>query len=111
MKALYLDCFAGISGNMFLGALLQAGVPTAYLEKELANRKKLGKAIAITAVASLVIGYAAGESQLVEKVIVDPLYEKLTGGYSGPTGLVDPGSFDLRIDSDSMCADDFLQNR
>ena len=35
MKALYLDCFAGISGNMFLGALLQAGVPIAYLEKEL----------------------------------------------------------------------------
>lgn len=35
MKALYLDCFAGISGNMFLGALLQAGVPLAYLEKEL----------------------------------------------------------------------------
>ncbi|WP_026760205.1 nickel pincer cofactor biosynthesis protein LarC [Selenomonas ruminantium] len=35
MKALYFDCFAGISGNMFLGALLQAGVPIAYLEKEL----------------------------------------------------------------------------
>ena len=35
MKALYLDCFAGISGNMFLGSLLQAGVPVAYLEKEL----------------------------------------------------------------------------
>lgn len=35
MKAIYLDCFAGISGNMFLGALLQAGVPVAYLQKEL----------------------------------------------------------------------------
>jgi len=35
MRALYLDCFAGISGNMFLGALLQAGVPVAYLQKEL----------------------------------------------------------------------------
>lgn len=35
MKAIYLDCFAGISGNMFLGAMLQAGVPQAYLEKEL----------------------------------------------------------------------------
>jgi len=35
MKALYLDCFAGISGNMFLGSMLQAGVPVAYLEKEL----------------------------------------------------------------------------
>ena len=35
MKAIYLDCFAGISGNMFLGAMLQAGVPRDYLEKEL----------------------------------------------------------------------------
>ena len=35
MKAIYLDCFAGISGNMLLGAFLQAGVPEAYLRKEL----------------------------------------------------------------------------
>ena len=35
MRAIYLDCFAGISGNMFLGAMLQAGVPAAVLEKEL----------------------------------------------------------------------------
>ncbi|SFT74559.1 hypothetical protein SAMN02910356_01909 [Selenomonas sp. GACV-9] len=37
MRAIYLDCFAGISGNMFLGAMLQAGVPAALLEKELAK--------------------------------------------------------------------------
>ena len=35
MKAIYLDCFSGISGNMLLGAFLQAGVPQAHLEKEL----------------------------------------------------------------------------
>ncbi len=35
MKALYLDCFSGISGNMLLGAFLHAGVPLEYLKQEL----------------------------------------------------------------------------
>ena len=32
MRIAYLDCFAGISGDMFLGALLDAGVPLSVLE-------------------------------------------------------------------------------
>ena len=35
LNAIYLDCFAGISGNMFLGACLQLGVPLAHLTAEL----------------------------------------------------------------------------
>lgn len=35
MKAIYLDCFSGISGNMLLGAFIEAGVPLDYLENEL----------------------------------------------------------------------------
>lgn len=35
MKAIYLDCFSGISGNMLLGALIRAGVPENYLCQEL----------------------------------------------------------------------------
>ena len=35
MNAMYLDCFSGISGNMFLGACLQLGVPAAHLASEL----------------------------------------------------------------------------
>ena len=35
MKAIYLDCAAGISGNMFLGACLQLGVPEKFLRGEL----------------------------------------------------------------------------
>ncbi len=33
MRIAYLDCFAGISGDMFLGALLDAGVPLAILQE------------------------------------------------------------------------------
>jgi len=35
MKILYYDCFAGISGDMNLGALIDLGVPSKYLIKEL----------------------------------------------------------------------------
>lgn len=37
VKALYAEPFAGISGNMLLGALLDAGVPFSYLEEEFAK--------------------------------------------------------------------------
>lgn len=39
MRIAYLDCFAGISGDMFLGALVDAGVPLAVLEEATAALK------------------------------------------------------------------------
>lgn len=35
MKAIYLDCFSGISGNMVIGAFLDAGMPMSHLSSEL----------------------------------------------------------------------------
>ena len=37
MKILYFDCFAGIAGDMTVGALLELGVPLAFLEERLAT--------------------------------------------------------------------------
>ncbi|MGO9439088.1 MAG: nickel pincer cofactor biosynthesis protein LarC [Terriglobales bacterium] len=36
MRIAYLDCFSGISGDMFLGALLEAGLPARVLEETVA---------------------------------------------------------------------------
>ncbi len=37
MKIAYFDCFSGISGDMILGALLDAGLPLANLNREIAK--------------------------------------------------------------------------
>jgi len=36
MRIAYLECFSGISGDMFLGALVDAGVPAEVLERAVA---------------------------------------------------------------------------
>ena len=39
MKVAYFDCFAGAAGDMILGALLDAGLPLAHLQEEIAKLK------------------------------------------------------------------------
>ena len=47
MKIAYVDCFSGASGNMFLGALLDAGLEAARLEAELAKLQMGGYSMEI----------------------------------------------------------------
>ena len=49
-KTMYLDCFAGISGNMLLGALLDIGAPEDLLRTELAKLPVGGYQLSITRV-------------------------------------------------------------
>ena len=48
MKIAYLDCRSGLSGDMFLGAFLDAGLPLAALKKELAKLKLSGYQLSST---------------------------------------------------------------
>ena len=47
MTVLYCDCFSGISGDMFLGALLDAGLPLDYLADHL-KRLNLPEFVGVT---------------------------------------------------------------
>ncbi len=47
MQTLYLNCFSGISGNMLLGAFLDAGVPEERLRSELAKLPVKGYEITV----------------------------------------------------------------
>ncbi len=48
MKILYYDCFAGISGDMNLGALIDLGVDASYLKAELEKLKIEGFHLEVT---------------------------------------------------------------
>ncbi|EGO61913.1 nickel pincer cofactor biosynthesis protein LarC [Acetonema longum] len=50
MSAIYLDCFSGISGNMILGALLDAGLPEDKLRGAIAKLSLSGFEISIKSV-------------------------------------------------------------
>ncbi len=64
MKLLYFDCFSGISGDMTLGALIDLGVPQAYLKEQLACLALPGYTIRITRTARMGI---AGRSVRVRE--------------------------------------------
>lgn len=48
MKIAYLDCFSGISGDMFIGALIDAGLPLEELRKVLQSLPLIGYSLEVT---------------------------------------------------------------
>ena len=73
MRIAYLDCFSGISGDMFLGALVDAGVPVALLQQTVAALN-IGARLEVFQVkrsgitATKVDVYADGEKDLPREV-------------------------------------------
>jgi pyridinium-3,5-bisthiocarboxylic acid mononucleotide nickel chelatase len=73
MRIAYLDCFSGISGDMFLGALVDAGVPPNLLEDSV-EALDIGAQLKISRVtrggisATKVDVYANGEKDLPREV-------------------------------------------
>ena len=73
MRIAYLDCFSGISGDMFLGALIDAGVSPKLLEDTVAAldigaRLEISKVVRAGISAPKVDVYANGEKDLPREV-------------------------------------------
>jgi len=73
MRIAYLDCFSGISGDMFLGALVDAGVPAKLLGDtvaalDLRARLEISRVVRGGIAATKVDVYAHGEKDLPREV-------------------------------------------
>ncbi|MFZ0359754.1 MAG: nickel insertion protein, partial [Terriglobales bacterium] len=73
MRIAYLDCFSGISGDMFLGALVDAGVSPKLLEDAVAAldigaRLEIKRTMRSGISATKVDVYANGEKDLPREV-------------------------------------------
>lgn len=73
MRIAYLDCFSGISGDMFLGALVEAGVSAKLLEETVAAldvgaRLEISRVVRSGISATKVDVYSHGEKDLPREV-------------------------------------------
>ena len=76
MRIAYLDCFSGMSGDMFLGALVDAGVPAKLFEDTVAALN-IGARLEISRVtrsgisATKVDVFVNGEKELPREVFLE----------------------------------------
>jgi uncharacterized protein (TIGR00299 family) protein len=89
MRIAYLDCFSGMSGDMFLGALVDAGVPVRLLE-ETVVALNVGARLEISRVersgisATKVDVYVGGEKELPREVYWEQKGHNHARDYSHP---------------------------
>src|SRR6266550_6276027 len=89
MRIAYLECFSGVSGDMFLGALLDAGVPVRLLEETVAALN-VGARLEISRVersgisATKVDVYVGGEKELPREVYWEQKGHKHARGHAHP---------------------------
>lgn len=79
MKIAYFDCSSGISGDMCLGALIDAGVPVAKLENELRKLRVKGYSLEVERVKRS--GFAATKTDVIQNSPPQPPLSK--GGQRG----------------------------
>ena len=76
MRIAYLDCFSGVSGDMFVGALVDAGVSPKLLEDtvkalDIGGRLEISKVVRAGISAAKVDVYANGEKDLPREVFLE----------------------------------------
>src|SRR6202011_3881824 len=76
MRIAYLDCFSGISGDMFLGALIDAGVSQKVFEETVAAldigaRLEITKVVRAGISATKIDVYINGEKDLPREVFLE----------------------------------------
>jgi uncharacterized protein (TIGR00299 family) protein len=76
MRIAYLDCFSGISGDMFLGALIDAGVPPKLFEETVAAldigaQLEISRVVRNGIAATKVDVYSHGEKDLPREVFLN----------------------------------------
>ena len=75
MRAIYLDCFCGISGAMLLGALCEAGVPAIYVEQELQKLPVSGFLLTVRAISKQGLNSCLAEFSAHQSDLPDSLHE------------------------------------
>src|SRR5271170_218708 len=89
MRIAYLECFSGMSGDMFLGALVDAGVPAALLEETVAAlgvgaRLEISRVVRSGISATKVDVWVGGEKDLPRSAGVPPASRRDGGATPNP---------------------------